>query len=108
MDASKKTHSFSLFNLAKTLSPLPNSEKAAIVAMADHIRRPEGYCSASLETLANEIGASVRGIRYGIHGRSKKDGTKYNPGLLERGLIFMDLGCSTGKGGLSKATVYRA
>ena len=105
-NASKKPNSFSVFNLAGDLI-LPGCEKTAIRAIANHVRKPDGYCNAANATLAEESGVSERRIRYGIHGRTKKDGSRYNAGLLERGLIFVDKQFSNNRGGRSNSVMYK-
>jgi hypothetical protein len=102
----KKPNSFSVFHLARYLILLPHCEKSAIRAIADNVRKPDGYCNASIPTLAHNNGLSERHLQHGIVGRKRKDGTKYNPGLIERGLIYKDenISFSCGRG---NTAVYR-
>src|SRR5215467_14390690 len=103
-----KPNGFSVFNISKKLRGLSAAEKAVATQLSDYIRRADGYCNASLATIAEDHGGSERQLQYGLHGRQGK-GRKPFPGVLARGLFYVAAEHENpGKvGGRGKATSYK-
>jgi hypothetical protein len=82
---SPRKDGFRLYGLAKKVEGLSRAEKATLVAVCDAQGQIDGYCTASVTTLARDHGHAERKIQYGLHGRT--DGDESYPGLVARGLV---------------------
>jgi hypothetical protein len=92
------------FRLAKAVKGLARAEKLALICIADACSMWDGVCKKSTNTCQDEYGIAVRSFRYGVRGRTRKDGTENYPGLLGRGIVTIASG-GTRESGIP--TVYK-
>jgi hypothetical protein len=81
-----------LYRLAKKLPGLARTEKQTLIAIADAASMRDAECRKSKATIDRERGLAPRTFYNGIHGRKRKDGTEYFPGLLKRKVVFIKAG----------------
>jgi hypothetical protein len=89
MTTTKKVDLMEAYRLAKKVKCLAKAESKALLAITDSCSMRDRECRKSLSTMAGEYKDSVRQLKYGIHGRVRKDGSVYFPGLLERKVVYV-------------------
>ena len=92
MSAPIKSNSMEPYRLAKKLRGLGRAEKQALLAITDAASMHDVECRKSKATIDRERGLAPRSFYNGVHGRRRKDGTMYFPGLLNRGIVFIKAG----------------
>lgn len=88
----KKSNSLELYRLAKKLQGLNRVEKQTLIAIADASSMRNAECRKSKNTIDKERGLAPRSFYNGIHGRKRKDGSEYFPGLLKRRIVVIKSG----------------
>jgi hypothetical protein len=107
MAPKNKPDSMEAFRLAKKINRrkiLPNAECKALIAIADACSMREEVCRKSIATLASEYGTAEREIRYGLHGRRRRNGSMNYAGLIAKGIVLVEQG---GRREDGVPTVYR-
>jgi hypothetical protein len=107
MAPKNKPDNMEAFRLAKKINRrkiLPNAECKALIAIADACSMREEVCRKSIATLASEYGTAEREIRYGLHGRRRRNGLMNYTGLIAKGIVLVERG---GRREDGVPTVYR-